>query len=333
LINSEKLESMQRTTLILVLSLLLFSACQQKDRLQVPGKPTHQIKINRFDQDFRTMSENIDTAFYNFYATNIMFMGKPGTESFEKYGQYFQTEPNYLKLYDDCQKVFPTVEPIEEKLTWAFYRLTYFFPKMTIPKVYTHISLFSYSTITTPTMLSVSLDKYLGPDYPEYKSRFVPYLRQRMYPEKIVTDYMTAWIRSEFPANKFVEKDYLLDKLIYEGKIAYLMTLILPDEPLERVLSFTPEALKWCQKNEKQKWEAFIKMHQLFSTNRTTIANYLSDSPTNFYFKEESPGRALIYFSMRVVESFMKHDKSVSVKKLMNNTDALYILQHSYYHP
>ena len=217
-------------------------------RFDVPGKPTHHITINRFDQIFFKTGDSPDSAFLDLYANQIMKVGEPGSTMFMQFDSIFRNDKQMRQIYSDCQRSFKDVFPIEEKLTWAFHRLHYFFPDIPYPKVYMHISGFGESIVSAPGILSAGIDKYLGPDYPIYQTLYNPYQIQRMYPEKIVSDYMVGWIRSEFTEETLMDQQRLLDYMIYEGKILYLLQILLPDETMENIVGFKKEQLEWCTK-------------------------------------------------------------------------------------
>ncbi len=317
---------------LLTCLMILLVSCQ-KDRYYVPGNRTVNIKIHRFDQAFQLNQQPLDTTFLYLYATEIMKVDKPGSKMYQDFYTIFHQDTSIARLYAVSQQVFKEVAPLEKQLGHAFYRLTYFLPEIPIPRVYMHLSAYGESIVSAPGILSASIDKYLGTDYPIYSVLFQPYQIERMYPEKILSDYLIGWIRSELTQQKLVEKERLLDYLIYEGKLLFLLTKVLPDEPMERLISFTPAQLAWCQKNEKKMWQSLIEMKHLYSTDRAVIANYLEEAPSTSYFPEESPGRAIVWTGYRIVESYMKRHPAISIKQLIYFKDAAALLQSSGYRP
>ncbi len=315
-----------------MLSCLLLVACKE-NRFNVPGKPKHELKIIPFHDDFHTGNPSVDSAFLDLYATNVMQMGKPGSEEYRNFYDIYHNDPDIANLYDSCKHAFTEIRRLEKPLTWAFHRLTYFFPKMDIPKVYTHISFYGQSIISAPSMLSASLDKYLGADHPMYKVLFEPYQAQRMQPDKLLSDYMLGWIQSEFTPEDLSTQNRLLDHLLYEGRITFLTSLVLPDERLEHILSLTPNQLKWCKSNEKDMWDGIVQHQLLFSTDRQVISRFFDEAPTTTYFPPESPGRAITWIGFRIIERYMQRNQQVSIQELMSIKDAQELLNGSAYHP
>lgn len=319
-------------SLIIVFEAITSMSCKTGNKSDNnPEAP--DIDIMRFDQDFMCRNENIDSSFLVLYSTKIMEVGYPGSEMYNQFDSIFHTDKEVIKLYEDCQKQFSNTETIQNNLSKAFAKLHKFLPEMIIPKISMHISYFGESIVSSEEFLSAAIDKYLGKDYPGYKSRFQPYQSQKMYKEKIVSDYITGWLRSEFFVNIGAGNDCLLDYMIYEGKLLYLLKNILPKEEMQNLTGFNEEQLDWCMKNEKKMWDALSKFQHLYSADRLTIAKYIEDAPNTSFFPAESPGRAIIWNGYKIIESYMKNNKDVILRDLMLNNDSRKILSTSLYNP
>lgn len=301
-------------------------------RFNVPGKPTHLITINRFDQTFFKTGNSPDTNFLNLYANQIMEVGEPGSTMFLQFDSVLRNDRQMRQIYNDCQRTFKNVSPIEEKLTLAFHRLHYFFPDIPYPKVYMHISGFGESIVSAPGILSAGIDKYLGADYPIYPTLYSPFQIQRMYPEKIVSDYMTGWVRSEFTEDFLMDQQRLLDYMVYEGKMLYLLKVLLPDESMENLLGFRKDQLNWCMANEKKMWESILRLQHLYSTDPLVLSRYIGEAPRTVFFPEDSPGRAVTWTGYRIVEKYMDMRQEATIQDLLE-AKAQDILSRSSYHP
>lgn len=314
------------------LLLLTLMSCAGS-RYDVPGKPDFNISIQRFDKAFYETGIWPDSAFLNLYANEIMEVGEPGSKMFKQFETVFRNDADVRKLYKDCQNTFSDVSDIEEELTWGFHRLRYFFPNFPIPKVYMHIAGYGESIVSAPGILSADIDKYLGKDYDVYKSLFSPYQRVRMYPEKLASDYMTGWVRSELTEYKLMDNQRLLDYMIYEGKIMFLIQILLPDETMENVSGYTTEQLNWLTSNEKNMWNTLLQLQHLYSKDVSIIAKYIREAPYTPYFSQESPGRAAIWTGYCIVSSYMEKNPNVTVQELMLNTKAQDLLKGANYQP
>jgi hypothetical protein len=100
-------------------------------------------------------------------------------------------------LIKDVQKTFADMDDINRQLGDAFGRLSKMIPEIEIPQVYSQISSLDESIIVGHKLLGVSLDKYLGEDYPLYQ-RFGYTERQRkmMTRKYIVPDCLSFYLLS-----------------------------------------------------------------------------------------------------------------------------------------
>lgn len=302
-------------------------------RYDVPGQPELNITIQRFDKAFYETGIWTDSAFLNLYANEIMEVGEPGSPMFKNFETIFRTDKDIKKLYTDCQRTFGDVSDIEDELTWGFHRMQYFFPNIPIPKVYMHIAGYGESIVSAPGILSADIDKYLGKDYDVYKSLFSPHQAARMYPEKLAADYMTGWVRSEFTEYKLMEDQRLLDYMVYEGKILFLIQVLLPEESMENLSGFSAEQLDWLAANEKNMWNTILQLQHLYSKDVSIIAKYLREAPYTAYFSIASPGRAAVWSGYNLVSAYMEKNPKVTIQDLMLRTKALDILKGAQYQP
>jgi hypothetical protein len=302
-------------------------------RYTVPGKPVHPISINRFDRTFYQTGGSPDSLFLELYTNQIMGVGEPMSPLFMQFDSIFRSDRQIGQIYSDCQLVFKDVSSLESKLTRAFYRLHYFFPSIPYPNVYMHISDFGESVVSAPGMLSADIDKYLGPNYPLYRGKFLNYQTQRMYPEKILSDYLAGWVRSEFTEESLLDQQRLLDYMVYEGKILFFLKVVLPDESMENISGFTKGQLEWCKRNEKGMWNSILNLHNLYNSDAQVISRYLGEAQNTSFFPKDAPGRAAVWLGYRMVVSFMKRHHRTSVQDLLLKTSSQSLLSGSLYNP
>jgi hypothetical protein len=313
-------------------TLILLLSCST-GRYEVPGNPQTNITIQRFDRAFYETGDYQDSAFLNLYANQIMEVGEPGSPLFKQFEKIFRKDDDIRQLYNDCQETFSDVSDIEEELTWGFYRLHYFFPKMPIPKVYMHIGAYGESIVSAPGILSAAIDKYLGKDYKVYHELFDSYQTQRMYPQKLPVDYVTGWVRSELTEESLLKDSRLLDYIAYEGKMLFLVKVLLPEESMENITGFTTDQLSWCAANEKNMWNTLLQRQQLYSKESTMVAKYLREAPYTYYFGTDSPGRAVTWIGYRMVDAYMAKHPKTSVQELLLKVEPAALLKGSEYNP
>lgn len=195
----------------------------------------------------------------------------------------------------------------------------------------TYISGFNQSFITLPGVLGIGLDNYLGSKCQFYQSLGIPaYIRQNMNPENLPTDALRAWLYSELPPPD--PEGVFLDRMIYEGKVNYIAGKLLPEISQEFLFHYSEKQLNWCGEQEKSMWKYLAEQKVLFSSDRLTIRKFMEEAPFTRDFGNESPGRVGTWIGYRIVASYMK-TSGLTIKDLINNTNARQILTASKYHP
>ncbi|MBQ0015586.1 MAG: hypothetical protein KBT04_01195 [Bacteroidales bacterium] len=123
----------------------------------------------------------------------------------------------------------------------------------------------------------------------------------------------------------------LLDYMVAEGKVQYLMEQALPDTPDSIRLRYTDRQLHWMQQNEVNVWGYFIQNQLLYVSDYSQIHNFVDDAPKTNVFVNSAP-RTVSYIGWHIVRQYMKNYKC-SVKELLENTDSQRILVDSGYRP
>lgn len=313
-----------RKYLEIFLLILLCTACSEKGRFyskEAESLPI-DVEIERFDIDFMSMDsaslvQNYPD-FYPIYVRNILEL--PASE-LEK----FRADSAVRALFADVEKEYSYVDDIEKTLTKAFKYYKYNFPDKQVPNVSFHVSGFNQSIVTLPERASVSADFYLGKDYPLYSTVAYQYEVPYLTREHLPIDVMLGWLSTEFPS----DDSRLLESMISHGKIIYLLEVFLPDYKMNEILSYTEEQFAWCEEHERKIWHSIVENKELYSTDWRTIMKYTQPAPfTNGYSQEFSPGRLGVYMGWKIVSSFMKAHKELSLSDLMSVADAQEIMRY-----
>ena len=152
-----------------------------------------------------------------------------------------------------------------------------------------------------------------------------------MYKEKISTDCMKTWAKTEWEFNDSV--DNVMSNMLYRGKLLYLVKSMFPEEHDTLVTGFTSRELKWVEANEKQIWDYIVEHKLLFETDYMTINKLVNPAPFTAGFPKESPGRTVNWLGWTIIEEYMKRNKNTTLEQLMNDDDYQKILEQSKYHP
>jgi hypothetical protein len=328
---------------ILFASIMLISGCIRG----VKNKNERQAKISieRFEKDIFSISiYNIQDSisalrlkyprFFPLYTNKIIEIGDLSQPGFNDKLLAFVSDFTIYNVSKKVAIVFPDLENLQKELTLSFNNYCDKFPKHSVPQIITCISGFNQSIIVSDSLLVISLDKYLGRDDEFYKLLYPPvpdYARYVMHPAKIPSDAMIAWISVEFPYSD--SKDNLLSRMIFNGRARYAVKSIMPGQNDTLLWGFKPAQIEFCSKNEKQMWTFLIENKLLFSSDKLMMTKFTEEAPFTKEFSKDSPGRAAVWLGYQIVDSYMKHNKSITLEELMEKNNYLEILNLSKYNP
>ena len=109
---------------------------------------------------------------------------------------------------------------INEQLKSAFSRLNSWIPELQQPCFYAQIGALDQSIVVGQHSVGISLDKYMGENYPLYKKFYTPQQRSTMSRQYIVPDCLTFYLLSIYPMDQFDTRPQL-DRDLHMGKIMW----------------------------------------------------------------------------------------------------------------
>lgn len=103
-------------------------------------------------------------------------------------------------IISDVNRHYASLDDVNRQLTAAFRRLRQILPQVEVPQVYAQIGSLDQSIVVADGMLGISLDKYLGTDYPAYlRYGYSEQQRRMMTREYIVPDCLGFYLLSLYP--------------------------------------------------------------------------------------------------------------------------------------
>ena len=328
---------------LLIITVMILSCNRNPLKVDISGVDT-EINVMRFEKELFSLSLNDTLAglkklrdqhpeFFDLYTYKVINAGGIEDEYFPQIMAEFLTDTMILDIKAQVENKFSNFKKIKKELIKAFKYYSYHFPEKDVPTVYTMISGFNQSVVTAEKITGISLDKYLGRDCSYYRqlSNIPAYKIKNMHPDKILPDVAYAWGMTEF--NETGKATTLLDNMIHQGKLMYLVDAMLPDTPDTLKAGYTERQLEWCFSNESQMWNYIIENKKLYSNKRMDILRYTNDGPYTTGFPLESPPRTGIWIGWQIVREYMKKNEDVTLAELMKNTDYQQILNDSGYYP
>ena len=195
-----------RNFLLLLLCIVLLVGCNWADRLSDARQKKEQaVKIDRFD---RVLDEYVSLNSYSaqqkmnleypretkLLIEDVLAIGHVDEPDIEKRLRRLYLDSTMQTLLDEVHRQYVNITDIEQQLGRAFQRLEKEDPDFPRPHVYTQISCMNQSIVVGDTLIGISLDKYLGSDFPLYKNYFAENQRESMSRENIVPDALTFYL-------------------------------------------------------------------------------------------------------------------------------------------
>ena len=112
---------------------------------------------------------------------------------------HFFRDSTLQRLIVDVQEQFANVDDLNKEMTDAFRQLKEAIPSLELPQVYAQIGSFDQSIIVGNNTLGISLDKYLGADYPFYVEHYTDDQRRLMTRSMITPDCLSFYLLSLYP--------------------------------------------------------------------------------------------------------------------------------------
>lgn len=317
--------------MLLALTLLVAACGHQKE--------SSSVHFNRFEQElFATPIGQLQQHLIEVqsqYSTPLLNLHPQDPQFMEMLGGFVQ-DPVIRDIYHITDSVFPTLLPYEQQLEKPLAKMHELLPTMLIEHFYTMVTgQFDYPhrVFCDDNSVVVSLDQYALPQMERYSCFGTPmYLVALSQPEYMVADILACMARqmAAFPEEE--NNVTMLDYIVAEGKVMYLLEQVLPDMPDTLLLRYTHEQLQWMKHSEAQVWGYYIKNKLLYETDFMRYHNFVDEAPKTNAFRDSAP-RTTSYIGWQIVKNYMKKNKQVTLAELFDNPNAQEILSKSGYRP
>lgn len=242
------------------------------------------------------------------------------------------THPGFDTLLMETKKIFGDASSLKADFQQAFSNIKYYYPEFVPPKIETVISGLETDLVITDTLIAVGLDYYLGREG-KYRPRLYEYLLTRYEPEDIVPSSLLIYgISERFNKTNLEDKTVLADMIAY-GKSFYFAKHMMPCVPDSTFIWYSGEEMRGAIDNEDLIWARLIEDQVLFSTSHVAKQKFLGDRPKTLEVGEQCPGRIGQWVGWQIVKKYMEAHPDVSLRQLMEMSDADKIFKESRYKP
>lgn len=341
-----KLNQTAKINLFLMIS-FLFVACAQENKRDL-SKIAVEVSIQRFDKDLAQIKPNEIAVkmpllkqkygvFYDDYFEKILNVGSTQDTSYYHLVREVLNGKPFQDLQHETDSIYPSLENLKPQFIDAFKRIKYEYPKWKAPKLITYISGFQVQTPIGSGYVGIGLDMFLGPNskfYPALVESVPNYISRRFTTENIVPRVVEVISREELFPESDKDKN-LLAKMIYNGKVLFLMKQLLPNTADSTLIGYSDQHMKWAQQYESDVWAFFLEQDLLFNSDYLKIQKYLSEAPftPGLGDKNDSAPKLGLFIGWQIINKFMEENPKTTLHDLMLMEDSQKILRLAKYHP
>lgn len=332
------------TALLLFITVAFISSCRQSAQNQPQNNdinvvkkdtPT-EFKIHRYENALFSLNpKNLSSELGKLIPEYSFFLGNQWSEPAKQQTLYnYLTDKDIIEIYQEVKLIYPDVTSIERDLVASFSILQKQYPGITKPEVFTYVSGLDIEmpVIYADSVIAIALDDFLGTGNKLYEKAGIPrYKSARSSKDHILPSIMYAMAGGLMKIDP--SKQTLLDIMVAEGKALYLADITLPGVSDPYIIGYSEGQMDWCIENEGNIWALLIENNLLYSSDREKTGKFFQDGPRTQGLVDQAPGRLASFMGWQIVKKYMENRKDVTLKQLLENTNAQEILSKSGYKP
>ncbi len=208
-------------------------ACELKLKPNVDRDLGEQMKVLRYDRlesrylttgDFSALQQmSIDFPMETrMLIEDILQLGEVSDPMINSRFLKFYQDSTLQSIVADAEMQYANMDDINSTFSKAFKNLEKMLPSLSRPRIYAQIGALDQSIVVGNGAVGISLDKYLGSDYPLYERYYSKNQRATMKREYIVPDALCFYLLSVFPLKNH-DSCSQYERDIHMGKIMWVV--------------------------------------------------------------------------------------------------------------
>ncbi len=214
-------------------------------------------------------------------------------------------------------------------LDQGFQRLQEDYPNFQTPTVQAVYSGFGKDIYLSDSLIVLGLDYYLG-EKATYRPNIYDYIKVRLTPEHLVPQVF-QFLSLRFNQTKEGRRN-VLDEMIYYGKAMEFTKEMLPCVDDRLIIGYGEQDLANATVSEAIIWSYFLENQLLYDESSKAVTRYVDERPSIPEIGKNCPGRIGQWLGWQIIKAY-REETGVSLKELMEETDAQKILTQSKYRP
>lgn len=230
--------TVRKVQTIILIILVLMTSCEFKLKMSDEEDAADRIEVQRYDRlesrylttsDFSALqSMNINYPMQTrTLVEDVLRLGEVNDPHINtKFLSFFQ-DSALQTIISDAEAQYASMDDINDALTSSFEKLKKLLPEVELPQVYAQIGALDQSIIVGDQLIGISLDKYLGSDYPLYKHYYPEAQRESMSRKYIVPDCINFYLLSLYQMSDYDQRTQR-EKDLHMGKIMWTVNKVTP---------------------------------------------------------------------------------------------------------
>ncbi|MDF2455483.1 MAG: gldB [Cytophagaceae bacterium] len=244
----------------------------------------------------------------------------------------FYSNPKLKEFYRYTDSSFSDTVALRESFADLFGRVKENFPDFVPPVVYTVVTGFRFDKdiAISDSAVVISIDYFLGDKAPFRPNNYDYFLKR--YDKPYMVPMIGLALSTKYNRNNENDKT-MLASMIYYGKAHYFLEKTMPALEDSLNIMYSEKELKSAQENLSTIWAHFVERKLLYETSHRALENYVGESPATNEISKEAPGRIGRWLGWLIVREYMAKHPEVTLKQLMEQTDAQKIFKESGFRP
>lgn len=302
-----------------------------------------QLSLRRFDRDlFALDTNNLKPGleqlfqaypdFLPFFFSEVIHDQTNPKETPEEALAGFVKAPQVRRLNDSCQAAFPDLSKLEPDLTQVLRYYKYYFPQKPTPKVVTAVTEFvGDAAMASDSVMMIGLDFFLGENFSGYNPDAFPYYFRRQFKP----EYLPVKVSLALASRAVGEPpgDHILDYMINNGKILYLVDHLAPAVPDSMIMNYTKAQAEEAVVNEQRTWARLLELKVLYEPLNSKNRKIVEPSPDTQNVFTEAPGEIGNWIGWQIVKAYMERHPKTTLPELLNFRDSQQFLEKAKYKP
>lgn len=218
---------------ITALVVILISACDFKLKPYDNTDDAQSIVVRRYDRlesrylttgDFSALQQmNIDYPIETrTLIEKMLHVGEVSDPDISTRFLRFYQDSILQTLIADAEAEYANMDDVNRQFQNAFKKLKTMLPSLPLPKIYAQIGALDQSIVIGEKLIGISLDKYMGADYPLYLRYYSSEQRQSMERIYVVPDALVFYILSHYPMENY-DRRRQIEKDLHMGKVMWVV--------------------------------------------------------------------------------------------------------------